>query len=419
MMRRRGRQVQCASPWRRTRLCLAVLSVAALLARVLTAQSDEPHNAVERLQAALNRGEVTLEFENEFGYLRSVLSALNIPLSSQALVFSRTSLAQQFISPGVPRAIYFADDVYVGFVRNGLPLEFAAMGSDQRPAFFSLDQQAAERPQIQRDNTCLLCHDPSRRGTTHLIMRSHFTDYEGNAFQARGVPGLIVDITDRTPFDLRWGGWYVTGTHGAQRHLGNMFALDRVTTIPNQQLEAYAARLDRTKGANLTDLSRLLDTSLYLTGHSDIVALMVLGHQVGVENAIAVAAGAQTDIDIKRYGEPLVRALFLANAAPLSAPVEGTTRFTAEFAARGPRDSHGRSLRDLDLTTRLFRYPLSFLIYSEAFTRLPPPVSQFVKQRIREVLAGQDQSPAFSHLTPADRQAISEILQETKPDVLR
>ena len=143
-----------------------------------------------------------------------------------------------------------------------------------------------------------------------------------------------------------------------------------------------------------------------------------LGHQVGVENAIADASGARTDIDFKRVGEPLVRALFLANAAPLTAPVEGTTTFAAEFAARGPRDSHGRSLRDLDLTTKLFKYPLSFLIYSETFNTLPAPVLQFVKQRIREVLTGEDQSQAFSHLTSPDRQAITEILQETKPDLL-
>ena len=45
--------------------------------------------------------------------------------------------------------------------------------------------------------------------------------------------------------------------------------------------------------------------------------------------------------------------------------------FQKKFAERGPRDAKGRSLRDLNLKTRLFEYPVSYMIYSEAFDNLP------------------------------------------------
>src|SRR4029453_6036895 len=97
--------------------------------------------------------------------------------------------------------------------------------------------------------------------------------------------------------------------------------------------------------------------------HSDIVALMVLAHQVEVHNLIALAS-AKADIDPKETGEPLVRALLFVDGAPIKEPIKGTSNFTSEFSARGKRDASGRSLREFDLKTRLFRYPLSYMIYS-------------------------------------------------------
>ena len=74
-------------------------------------------------------------------------------------------------------------------------------------------------------------------------------------------------------------------------------------------------------------------------------------------------------------------------------------------------------MRDLDLTTRMFKYPCSYLIYSEAFDRLPRPSKDYVWQRLWDVLSGNDPSGNFAHLTAADRQSIIEILRDTKSDL--
>jgi hypothetical protein len=63
--------------------------------------------------------------------------------------------------------------------------------------------------------------------------------------------------------------------------------------------------------------------------------------------------------------------MLFVKEAPLTQPVSGTSGFAAEFSKQGTRDRKGRSLREIDLTRRLFRYPLSYLIYSESFDAMP------------------------------------------------
>jgi hypothetical protein len=192
-------------------------------------------------------------------------------------------------------------------------------------------------------------------------------------------------------------------------------------------------------GLNATDLSRWISTAPYLTGHSDIVALLVLEHQAEMQNLITranfltrQALYEEADINkalgrpadhrsestvsrIKNAGEPLLRYLLFSGEAPLTDAVRGTSGFAEEFAQCGPRDDHGRSLREFDLHCRLFKYPCSYLIYSAAFDALPGPVKEYVLQRLWDVLNGKDASPEFAHLSAADRRAILEILRATKP----
>jgi hypothetical protein len=236
--------------------------------------------------------------------------------------------------------------------------------------------------------------------------------------------------TDQSPMEERWGGWYVTGTHGDQLHMGNL-------TVGN---EAQAETLDRSAGANVKDLRRYFDTSAYLSPHSDLVALTVLQHQSYVHNLITRAGyearkavhyeellnrelnrGANYRADstlsrIKSASEPLVRGLLFSGEAKLREPIAGTSGFAKEFAARGPWDARKRSLRQFDLQTRLFRYPCSYLIYSEAFDALPGLTKEYVYRRLNEILTGKDQSKEFAHLSAADRNAILEIIRATKPD---
>jgi hypothetical protein len=266
------------------------------------------------------------------------------------------------------------------------------------------------------------------RDVPGLMVRSVIPDRRGQPILSAGT----FLVTDESPMKERWGGWYVTGTHGAARHMGNVTAADDNADDP-------ADALDRSAGANVTDLHARFDPAGYLSASSDIVALMVLEHQAEMHNRIIRAGyGAQlalrderimnealkrppgyrsesTASRIKSTAEPLVKYMLFSGAAPLTDPVKGTTTFAQDYAARGPRDSKGRSLRDLDLERRLLKYPCSPLIYSEAFDGLPDATKEYVYRRLWEVLTGKDQTKDFAHLSPADRQAILEILRETKP----
>lgn len=398
-------------------------SAASLASAVVVGQSGPApsgvpaRDPVARLQARLASGEVTLEFDERRGYLPSLLSALDIPASSQGLIFSKTSLQVDRIAPWSPRAVYFNDEVYVGWVQQGPIMEIASIDPAAGPVFYTLSQEAGERPVFQRETrTCLMCHQSSAvtGGVPGLIVRSMLTDRYG--YPIADLGRVVTD--DRTPLDERWGGWFVTGTSGKQPHAGNVFAPVLSHEVGNAK--TYAAKIDLHAGANVTDLNGRFDTEPYLRPDSDLVALMVLAHQATVHNLITKAQ-AEARFGGQRLAtaaDALSRALFFAGEAPLASPVSGTSGFAAEFSARGRRDGEGRSLRDLDLDKRLFRYPLSCLIYSDSYDALPTAVKTRVARQVGRVLAGDDPSPAFAHIGADERQALREILQDTKPDLL-
>jgi hypothetical protein len=389
---------------------------------------------IARLQAALDAGQAQLKHDDAHGYLASLLEQLNIPVSSQTLVFSKTSLQRDRISPQTPRALYFDDETYVGWVQGSELLEITSTDPNLGPVFYTLDQRRAPGgppPRFVRQaDTCLQCHGSSMTDEVPgLLVRSVHTDPTGMPILTAGT----ARVTQETPVEQRWGGWYVTGTHGDRRHKGNVTAAHRDDDGP----------LDVEAGANLSDLSGKFDATRYLGGgHSDIVALMVLEHQAEAHNlftranyqarwamrdsrAINDALGQSSDEltesaqrRVKGAGERLVRYLLFCDEDLLADRFTGTTSYAADFAARGPRDSKGRSLRDLDLRKRMFRYPLSYLVYSPAFDNLPAPVKEYVQRRLREVLTGQDPSKDFRHISTEDRRAILEILRETKPELL-
>ncbi|HKX26422.1 MAG TPA: hypothetical protein VJ302_01900 [Blastocatellia bacterium] len=384
------------------------------------------NDPVARLQKRIEHGTVTLKYEPVHGYLKSVLEELTVPIDSQTLVFSKTSFQYRKISPQTPRALYFNDDVYVGWVRDGKALEVISFDPQQGAIFYIVDdpkpgQLRPERPSFQRaELDCTQCHvASSTRGVPGALLRSVFPNPSGT--QATQTESFITG--HESPFKERWGGWYVTGTHGRQTHMGNVVVRDR----------EHPEQLDRAAGANVLDLSKRFDTSPYLTSHSDIVAHLVLAHQTQMHNLItltnyrtrlalhaaaALSPGALSDAARRQYegpAEELLRYLLFVDEVPLEDRVTGSSAFTEEFAARGPRDSRGRSLRDFDLRTRIFKYPCSYLVYSEAFDALPEPAKTYLYRRLLEVLTGRDQSSVFTRLTTEDRRAILEILLETKP----
>ncbi len=235
---------------------------------------------------------------------------------------------------------------------------------------------------------------------------------------AREGHGNSFITDDRVPIAERWGGWYVTGTTGTQTHYGNNVAL--VDPLHSGD----AAPNDVTQ--NQTSLAAFFDTSRYLAPTSDIVALMALEHQarmtnllvrIGWDARIALYDKKWDDAQMNSEIEQMVTYMLFADEAPLKAPVTGVSTFTKTFAARGPRDRQGRSLRDFDLKTRLFRYPLSYMIYSAAFDNLPDKARELVYQRLYDVLAGKDQSKTFARLSAIDRAAALEIVRQTKSNL--
>jgi hypothetical protein len=422
---------------RRFGMILAVLAMS--LAVTASAQEIErdpinycaakPRNAVTRLQEQLAAGKARLKYEPDHGYLKSLLRALDIPESSQVLVFSKTSLQRERISPTTPRAIYFNDEVMVGFCRRGQVIEIAAADDGIGTAFYTLDQEREEKPAPQRQTeSCLLCHSSSaNQGIPGHLVRSLYVDWQGNPLLANGS----FRTDHASPLAERWGGWYVTGTSGGQKHMGNMIC--RGSKRPEE--------IDNAQGVNVLSLKDRLTISAYLTPHSDIVALMVLEHQAGMLNRLA-RAGLETRMALhyqheinKALGQPLdepsdsarsrirsacedvVQYLLFRDEIRLTDPIKGTSSFAADFVARGPRDPKGRSLRDLDLKTRLFRYPCSYLIHSRAFDSLPREAKESIYGRLRDILEARGTSKDYPHLTAADCEAILGILRATKPDL--
>jgi hypothetical protein len=143
--------------------------------------------------------------------------------------------------------------------------------------------------------------------------------------------------------------------------------------------------------------------------------------RVGWETRIAQQEGELDDATMRAKidagVEALVTYMLFAGEATLYDPVEGVSTFTKTFAARGPRDRQGRSLRDFDLKRRLFKYQLSYMIYSEAFDAMPDTAKDRVYRRLFEVLSGEDKSEKFAKLSLDDRANILAILRDTKPNL--
>ncbi|MCA9240098.1 MAG: hypothetical protein KDA37_07865 [Planctomycetales bacterium] len=384
-------------------------------------------DAVAQLQQRLDSGQARLEWHEQHGWLPSLLELLEVPRSSQTLVFSKTSLQITKISPERPRALYFNDNVYLGTVQHGDLIEVSAVDPKLGAVFYSLAQRRSDHPRLVRDDArCLSCHHTLRTNNVPgYLLRSVFTQESGEPRFDLG--GATTDPT--SDFADRYGGWYVTGTHGAMRHRGN-------TTVAAEG----PAKSRNQHAANLTDLSDRFDTNRYLTPHSDLVALMVLEHQAHMHNAITRAAYEarqadhydktwnkildkparhQSDVSKRRIadaGEDLLAALLFSGEHRLTSPIAGASGFSKEFQAIGPRDPLGRSLRQLDLQTRIFKHPCSYLIYSESFESLPAVMRRYLDRRLKEILTGKDATEAFAHLSAADRKAIREILADTLPE---
>jgi hypothetical protein len=389
-----------------------------------------PTDPATRLQARLTAGEATLDSAGDQFLLLSLLRELKIPVSSQTLVFSKTSLQRNSISPSRPRAVYFNDDTYVGFVPGGRVIEVATTDPNIGTTFYTVDQHPTGPMRLTRQtDNCLQCHASNMtRNFPGLVVRSVHPDSYGEPI----LPAGTFLTTHESPLSERWGGWYVTSPLPGANMANTTY--DESAGAGGSASKPAAVALDPAKA---------FDASRYPLATSDPVALLVLEHQVEAHNRLTralyatrralsdeetIAKAMNEPVPVKEHSEstlrrihhacdPLVEYLLFAGEPELPAPLNVQSAFAEEFQKRGPRDVKGRSLRDFDLKTRLFRYPCSYLVYTESFDARPTPALEYVYQRLHAVLTGQDSSPAFAHLGLEGRQEILEIIRATKSNL--
>jgi len=363
---------------------------------------------VSQLIARIQSGATQLNFDGPQGYLRSLLDALQIPIESQIAVFSKTSLQSTRIEPHNPRTIFFNDSVSVAWTSGGF-IELASHDPIRGFVFYTLPQQPGS-PAFQRRYDCLSCHlSDQSLGVPGAMIRSMFTAPDGNP---RLILGGSSTIDHRTPFEGRWGGYYVTGATGTVRNLGNALITAGAEDHPESAINASTLKL--------STLEAKFETKNYLSPYSDVAALMVFNHQMHMQNLITrigweTRAAPDDQPLLHESAAELVDYLLFIDEAPLPAPISQSSIFAPKFAAPGPRDRKGRSLRDLDLHTRLLRYPCSYMIYSPAFDALPAPAKSAIYERMWQILSGALKEKKYTRLSLPGRRAIVDILRDTKP----
>jgi hypothetical protein len=359
-----------------------------------------------------------------------LLNELHIPVESQVLVFSKTSFQREAINPGRPRAIYFSDTCYVGWVPDRL-IEVTTIDPELGPVFYSFNPNI-EKPRFVRDQNCLTCHGGQFvRGIPGVFVRSVFPTETGEPLFRYGSE--VVDF--RTPFTNRWGGWYVTGKHGNALHRGNTFAQD----------EKEQLIVDFKQGANVTNLSDRFSTGSYLRAGSDIVGLLVLEHQTAMQNTLTRASQScrsmlayQKNLQ-KELKEPVtdypvyesvqhvfgdaarqvVDDLLFKDEALLPPGIEGSPSFTEAFSRESPHATDGSSLKDLQLAGHLFKNRCSYLIYSQSFRTLPTELKRRVYSRLVRALDTTNPDPRYDYIPSEERARIANILRQTHSEFSR
>ncbi|MDE0569789.1 MAG: hypothetical protein OSB44_03860 [Verrucomicrobiales bacterium] len=405
-----------------------VSTVCLLPAQSFNEYGQSPHNYWEseledpmsELLERVRKGEINLDENPGTPLVRRLLEELQISKSSQILVFSRTSLQRGVVSPTNPRAIYFNDEVYLGWMPNGR-IEIASLDPEKGFIFF-FQRELSDRkaPLFSRDKVCIQCHAGS--ATNFLpgpLGRSVFPDSKGRSLKSVDTFELI---GHEVPVHERWGGWYVTRAHQDLNHMGNAIAVKE-----NGKLKLQ--KKDSSKGLN-----KFFNTSNYPVSTSEIEALLVFDHQVRMQFVLIESAykvrqaifdsqktsskknSANMSALLKEVTDTMVSELLFKEEFPLGGKIVDTSqagKFVAEFKAKGKTDSRGRSLRDLDLQSRLFKYRCSYMIYSKSFRDFPKILKSSVLNRIKEIMTSESPQLGYEYLEAKEKKAIFDILSGT------
>lgn len=385
-----------------------------------------PHNYWSRpvkdrfslLKEGLSSGTIPLDTSSEKGFVVSLLAALQVPVSSQMLVFSATSLQLPKISLRNPRALYFTDDLYVGWVPGG-QIEIVSLDPDVGGVYYIMD--VPRRPDaplnIERSTRCMNCHGATDTGfVPGLVLSSVIPGANGGSLISFRQESLGHGV----PLSERFGGWLVTGLGNLKEHRGNVtgrLSGDDLSTTP-------------------VEFGSTFNISRYPSSGSDLLPQLLHEHQAGFitialeatyRSRVALDAGGGTvppdrAAEMDTAAAKLTDYLLFKDEVPLPAGgVAGEAAYLKDFAAiNRTADATGRSLRDLDLKTRLLRYRCSYMIYSPVFTGLPPDMKSRVYQHLAKALApaaeGTSGEP-YAYLGQDEKSAIRDILKATLKDL--
>lgn len=365
-----------------------------------------------RLLGAVESGEVALDTGSEKAFLADLLRALEIPTSSQLVVFSATSLQITRITPSNPRAIYFNEDVSVGYIPGGR-IEVLSVDPEIGGVFYIFDIPTDRRPlQAERSNRCMNCHAATEtRDVPGFSVKSVIRGPNGGSLDAFRAG----DSGHHIPLEERFGGWHVTGAQilrGGHANRVGRFVGGKIETTEI----AFGEDSDRGR---------------YLAETSDILPHLIHEHQAGftnrcletayLERALASRSGGILSSEDERaldaQAAMLARyTLFAGEAALPSGGIDGDPHYADAFSAKRIPDTAGRSLRDFDLRDRLFRYRCSYMIYSDVFQKgLSAGMKGRVYRKIGDAL-GNNAAREFAHIPPDERRTIKTILRETLPD---
>ena len=373
-----------------------------------------PKDPVSQLKQDLESGRLSLDRSSEKAFLLSFLKLLHVPASSQGLVFSTTSLQLSLISPSNPRAIYFSDDISVGYVPGGR-IEVISLDPELGGIFYIFDVPKEGRAlHFDRSARCMNCHAGEDTGRVPgWVVKSVVPGPGGGSLTAYRLEQSGHGI----PFEERFGGWHVTGDRGLTNHLGNVtgqLSAGSLTKIPNPP----GARFSFSK---------------YPVETSDLLAQLLLEHQSGFVNRVVEAAyrtrtalhanperlTPEQTTELESQAQILVRYLLFKDEAPLPmGGIEGDAQFKKDFL-ENRRAASGISLKDLDLHTRLFKHRCSYMIYTPVFEALPSILKQRVYQKLGAALRAKSNDPDYAYLTSLERESVRRILKSTLKDLPR
>jgi hypothetical protein len=372
----------------------------------------KPDDRFARLQKQIEKGQVKLDTRDDKAFLTSILEALDIPISSQLLVFSASSLQSEIINPRNPRALYFNEDTYIGYVPGG-KVEVIAMDPEMGAMFYIFEKlrPGGPVPAMTQSDKCFNCHaGNATRRVPGLIIESLLPMLSGASLETyrRDEQGHQI------PLDKRFGGWHLTGKHHLKDSLANLMG-----------------RTSSSRGFVKTHIEpgEMSDLNLHLRPTSDILPHLVHEHQIGFENRVFHAAYVMRQItagqsqlspkaqtEVEELADELARYILFVDEAKLPIEgIEGDADFIREFQRNKKAISVGASLKDFDLKTRIFKYRCSYMLYTDSWLKLPIALRERVYFKMAEGLREQNPNPVYAHLPPDEKRAIRILLKETLP----